>query len=588
MQLTPSALAFPGTSLSATSPAQNLVLQNTGGTVVTLQSVTVTGTDFVLALNTCGSSLAPQTSCTVSLLFHPGALGVRSGTVTVADSLGTQTATLSGTATAPATDALSSTSLAFPITQVGSGSSPQSLILTNAGDVPLTLVTTAVTKSAAAVADFSATNSCGNSLAAHSACAITVTFNPHTVGASSAILSVSDVYRTQAVTLSGTAIAPPGISLLPSSTVTFPSTGVGSSSTPQLLTLTNNGGLPLLIGSVSLTGDFQLAATGSTCSVALAPATACTVAVVFSPTASGLRDGALTIADNAPASQANTQAGLQTVPLTGTAIDFALAADGPTSLTVISGKPATFPLLLSTPANLSGIVTLACTGAPANSVCTISPNTLPLNNSAPTLVTVTLATGQSTTTQTALLAPLGKTLIGQKRSTPSGTSTTADPTRPQEAVISTTTDPTRLQEAVIWATADPTRPQEAVISTTTDPTRLQEAVISTEAQRSGEIPSFAKPPQARAATAALALLLPLGLFAFRRTGSLPTLLALVAAVLFPFLGCSSTPRQIPPAATAGGTSTASATPTPSGTYTLTVTATSAGLSRSINLVVTVQ
>ncbi len=500
VQLTPTSLVFPSTSLSSISPPQNLVLQNTGGSTITIQSVTLVGTDFQLPLNTCSASLAPSTSCTLSVTFSPSAIGARSATVTVVDSLGTQTAALSGIATSPATDALSSTSLSFPVTQVGSASAPQQLILTNAGDVPLTLITTAVTNSSSILTatinpDFSATNSCGNSLAAHSACAITVALNPHTVGLATATLTVGDVFRSQTVTLSGTAIAPPGISLLPASTITFPATGVGTTSAPQLLTLTNNGGLPLLIESIYLSGDFALAATGSTCSVSLAPGAACIVAVVFFPSASGLRSGNITIADNAPASQTAPQAGQQTVPFSGTAVDFTLAPDGPTSLTVTNGKSATFPLLLSAPADLPGTVTLTCTGAPASSICTLSPRTIPLGGAAATLVTVTLATGQSINTA-------------------------------QAAAHSSSVAP--------W----------------------------------------------------LALFIPMALFC-RRNRGLPILLVLTLAAIFPTTGCGTNPRQLPGSATSGP-STSSATPTPSGTYTVTVTATSAGLSRSVNLIVTVQ
>ncbi len=87
--------------------------------------------------------------------------------------------------------------------------------------------------------------------------------------------------------------------------------------------------------------------------------------------------------------------------------------------------------------------------------------------------------------------------------------------------------------------------------------------------------------------ALLAVLLPLGLLTLRRPRSLPTLLALTLLAIFPIAGCSGTPRQLPGSAATGATA-ASATPTPPGTYTLTVTATSAGLSRSIKLLVTVQ
>ena len=508
VQLLPSSLAFPSTSLSATSAAQNLVLQNVGGTTVTLSSVTLTGADFQLSFSSCASVLAPGTGCTLSVLFHPVALGPRSASVTIVDTFGTQTATLAGIATAPPTDALSSTSLIFPTTQVGSTSSPQQLILTNAGDVPLTLIATSVTQTSFSNADFSATNSCGNSLAAHSACAVTVAFNPHTVGLVTAALSLSDEFRTQSIALSGTGIAPPGISLLPATTVTFPATGVSATSAPQLLTLTNNGGLPLLIQSITLTGDFALAATGGTCGVALSPGTACIVAVVFSPTTSGLRNGSLSIADNAPASQTAPQAGLQTVPLTGTAIDFALAADGPTTLTVANGKIATFPLLISTPAAFSGTISLTCTGAPANSLCSLSPASLPLGNPNPTLVTATLATGLATTTQTS------------------------------SARLPLT---------------------EAVIST--EAKRSGETPVSVLARRATHSP-----------TRWLALLLPLGLLTLRRTRSLPTLLALTLIAIFPIAGCSGTPRQLPGSATTGAAAvSATPTPAGTYTLTVTAT-----------------
>jgi hypothetical protein len=59
--------------------------------------------------------------------------------------------------------------------------------------------------------------------------------------------------------------------------------------------------------------------------------------IVFSPTAGGSRSGALTIADNAPNSP-------QTLSLDGTGVDYSLASNGPSSVTVTSGQSAVFPL----------------------------------------------------------------------------------------------------------------------------------------------------------------------------------------------------------------------------------------------------
>jgi len=245
------------------------------------------------------------------------------------------------------------------------------------------------------------TNSCGNSLAGHAACSIVVSFVPHAVGPVSATLTVADEFRTQSIALSGTGIAPAGVSLLPAGTLNFPATGVAQGSAPQPLTLTNNGGLTLILSSVTLTGDFSLA-TGSTCGASLAPAQACTLAVVFTPAATGARTGSVAVVSNA----ANSP---QTVALTGVGVDFTFAIDGAsTAQTVASGTSATFPLLLTSPAGLTGNAALTCAGVPTYAVCNLSTATAPLGGS--TVITATIATG----TTTALL------LQGPHAATPDG------------------------------------------------------------------------------------------------------------------------------------------------------------------------
>jgi hypothetical protein len=108
---------------------------------------------------------------------------------------------------------------------------------------------------------------------------------------------------------------------------------------------------------------------------------------VFSPAAAGARTGTVTITDNAGNSP-------QAVALTGTGVDFALASNGPSSLTLASGQTATFALLLSSVAGLPGSVSFTCAGVPAHSTCMVNPSPAGLGGS--TSVTVTIATGLST------------------------------------------------------------------------------------------------------------------------------------------------------------------------------------------------
>ena len=373
--LNPLVLSFAATTVGATSTAQNVTISNTGGVPSTLGSISASGT-FVVTANTCGTTLASGVGCTVAIAFAPTASGLRSGVLTVVDGAGTQTVNLSGTGTSPATDALSPLTLSFASQQLNTASAAQQVTLTNAGDVALTLIAAQIT-----AGDFSVVNGCGNSLNPHSTCAMSVTFVPKSVGAESGVLTVSDQFRSQTVTLNGTGVAPPGVSLSPISAMAFGTTPVGSSSAAQTVTLTNNGGLPLSVAGVVLSGDFAIAAGSNTCGSSVAVGASCTLQVIFVPTVGGMRNGTLTVTDNALNSP-------QTIALSGMGIDFALSPNGATSVTVPNGTSAVFPLLLSSSANVPGTVTFTCTGVPANAICTVTPTSVTLGGTSTVTVTI--------------------------------------------------------------------------------------------------------------------------------------------------------------------------------------------------------
>jgi len=377
--LQPVALTFPQTSVNGTSAAQNITISNTSSAAVALVAAAVSG-DFSISANTCGSTLAASSGCTVAIVFQPTASGARSGTFTITGGNTALTASLSGSAVLPATDALSPTALSFAAQALGTSSTTQQITIANSGDVALTLISSQTT------GDFAATNSCGNSLAAHSTCSISVVFQPKTLGSATGTLTVSDQYRSQTIALSGTGVAPPGVSLSPLFGVTFPATGVGLSSAPQTVTLTNNGGLALSIATLAISGDFAVVPGSNTCGSTLAAAAACTLQITFTPTVAGARTGALTVSSNAPGSP-------QTLPLNGAGVDFALVANGISTVTVTSGQSAVFPLLFTSgPAVAGSTVSLACTGAPQNSTCKVVPVSLAIDGNTST-VAVTILTG---------------------------------------------------------------------------------------------------------------------------------------------------------------------------------------------------
>jgi sugar lactone lactonase YvrE len=102
--LTPSAYTFASTKVGSTAPSAPFTLSNSGTASLAISSITVTGTNgaaFPIASNGCGNSLAAGASCVFSVGFAPTIRGTQSATVTVVDSVGTQTSSLSGTGASP-------------------------------------------------------------------------------------------------------------------------------------------------------------------------------------------------------------------------------------------------------------------------------------------------------------------------------------------------------------------------------------------------------------------------------------------------------------------------------------------------------
>jgi hypothetical protein len=406
--LSPIAVTYVGTNVGSVSAAQNITISNTGGVTATMQTPVVTG-DFTIAANTCGGTLGAGVGCTVSVEFAPTASGTRTGSFNVTDSVGTQTASLTGVGVLPATDALAPLSLTFAAQQLNTASAAQQVTLTNAGDAALTGIAAQI-----ASGDFTVVNSCGNSLNGHSTCALLVAFAPKSVGAGAGVLTVTDTNRTQTVALSGMGVAPPGVSLSPVAGMAFAATGVGMSAAAQTVTLTNNGGMALAIQSVTAAGDFAIAAGSNTCGASVAAGAACAVQIVFVPTVAGARAGSLTVVDNAGTSP-------QSLALSGMGIDFALAANGSTTQTIAGGAQAVYPLLLTSVAGVPGTVAFTCTGAPAYSTCTVSPAAGALGGTA--TISVTVATdiaamrwpGERPMMWFAGLLPLGLAGLGRRR-----------------------------------------------------------------------------------------------------------------------------------------------------------------------------
>lgn len=237
---------------------------------------------------------------------------------------------------------------------------------------------------------FSFTDTCGSSVAAGSKCTIDVTFAPTTIGPIDATLVVSDdsggTPHQDQVGLDGTGVAAPAVTLNPPTTLTFPDTLAGTTSSALQITVTNDGGANLNITSVVKAGT-AYAVSGCATPITITPGNNCVISVTFSPTTGGIITGSVTITDNAPGSP-------RTVALTGTGIqpDFSMTtADD--SETVSAGATASYTLTITPTNGFNQQVSFACTsGVPVRSTCQPPAAITPDGSNTPVAVTVNLVT----------------------------------------------------------------------------------------------------------------------------------------------------------------------------------------------------
>lgn len=383
VNLSATSLTFIAQTISTPSAPQIVTLTNTGTGALTPLTITTSG-DFAQT-NNCAGSLAPNGSCTINVTFTPTAAANRPGTLTLTDNAANspQVVTLSGTGTG-AGASLSASSLTFSNQPVGTPSSSQQITLQNTGNAALSITSTALGGSDPG--DFSLSQTCGNSVAAGSNCALNVTFTPTTYGARAAMVSLVDnaANSPQTITLSGTGTAPTA-DLSPSS-LTFPGQFVGTSGLPQNIMLTNNGNVALTLSSVQ-SSSAQFGATNG-CTSSLAAGVSCTISVFFDPSAAGMQTGTLTVTDNAAGSP-------QTIQLSGAGMDFGMSSSA-TSSTVSAGQTANYSLKVTPEGGLNQTVNLTCSGAPSLSTCTVTPSSVTLNGAAPAPVTVSVSTTAGT------------------------------------------------------------------------------------------------------------------------------------------------------------------------------------------------
>ena len=209
--------------------------------------------------------------------------------------------------------------LAFGSVATGTSAAPQSITVNNTGNAPL--LVSGVTVTGTGASSFTATpaGSCA-SIPASGSCTVSVTFAPTSAGAKEATVGITSNTNNVSgsvsnVTVTGTGTAP--VAGVAPNTLAFGSVNTGTTSTPQAITVSNTGNVPLVVTSIAVTGPNAalFTATPTGCAT-IAAGSNCTVNVAFAPTSAGAKTATVSITHNSN----NVAGSVSNVTLTGTGV----------------------------------------------------------------------------------------------------------------------------------------------------------------------------------------------------------------------------------------------------------------------------
>jgi hypothetical protein len=191
------------------------------------------------------------------------------------------------------------------------------------------------------------------------------------------VLTASTTAATQGASVTLSAVVMPKNSMaMPTGDVTFYLNGTAG---------------PVPLGTVQLMG------TTASFSVSSLPVGADSITAVYSGDTNFLEQNGLTAV---------------TVNVTALTPTFALGAMTPTALTLTEGQTGVLTLPITANASFSGMVTFACTGAPAETSCTFSPSTVTLTPGQTASVSILVATTAPNNTSEAANRFPGMTALG--------------------------------------------------------------------------------------------------------------------------------------------------------------------------------
>jgi hypothetical protein len=391
--------------MGETSTVITFNVGNAGGTATGILATAFGGanaTEFTATDNKCVVPLVPLASCTIAVVFKPASVGNKVATLTVTDPTPGVT---------PAVANLTGVAANAPVVSVTGTGNVGDVVVGKPGTTTLTVTNTGGTATgpltlAAGDPQFVVGGACAAALAPTATCIATVTFTPTTTGTKATLVTVSSGATVLGSgQVQGNGISPPLPASLDMTPVTldFGTIGVGTSSLPQSFTVTNKGGLPsgvLTVTNAGVGGASQFSSSSTCTGAPLAPAATCQVVVTFKPTVAGNASANFTVSDGTVSSQTRNVVGSSiaapgvtiSCPQSSTFEDTVVGQTSPSLLCTVTNDSASL--------QPTGALTVAVVGDFATTATTCSASLVPGGQCTVTLVFKPTLKGDRTGTVT--------------------------------------------------------------------------------------------------------------------------------------------------------------------------------------------
>lgn len=290
---------FGSQGIGTAAPSQPVPFTNWRSTPVTMSNIAVTG-DFSQT-NNCGSQVRPSYTCQFYVTFKPTANGERTGTMTItdSDSSSPQVVNLVGVGSylnlLPVYPGLEFGTVPFGNSKTVTATL-QNVSSTNQVNI------SHVTITGIHAADFTQTNTCGTGLKPKTQCQIKITLtpSPHDYGFQgnehgNLVITDTAPGTPHTLRLSGTGTA----LSISSHIVAFGNQQVGTTSNPQVISITNTWTNTINFSGLDAVGDYSQT---NTCGSTITPGSKCAVTLTFTPTVIGADNGILNVNSNDGAS----------------------------------------------------------------------------------------------------------------------------------------------------------------------------------------------------------------------------------------------------------------------------------------------